>query len=317
MTDGFHARAVTTDRPEHLKGERLAAERTETDPMGEPLGDISSPSTSTQTLVLGMPHLCLGGLSETWLLKELGHRHWLMLAAAAGKKCPDFRDVEGNTVYAAFTCVSIEAALFGELSEHDALMISSTLARVSRTQFSSVHSLTVGALCVGRVELTSVFVKRMVAHLNRSVTRVAVENGPPLTPGAPSAFATAAAAIRKGQWSEHWGFVRAEAKDLGRLLIDPCPSQDFNGAEFLYFAAFQTFVDRAEWAYLRTQNAAPRRLGTTHRDIIYNGNIEPGERLDVTIQAVRRDAQSLTHWSRIEREDGALLAEVFTARTFA
>ena len=35
-------------------------------------------------VLLGMPHLAPTGLSETWLMKELGHRHWLMLARHLG-----------------------------------------------------------------------------------------------------------------------------------------------------------------------------------------------------------------------------------------
>ena len=50
-------------------------------------------------VVLGMPHLCMTGLSETWLLKECGHRHWLLLAEAAGLAAPDFRDPAGDPIF--------------------------------------------------------------------------------------------------------------------------------------------------------------------------------------------------------------------------
>lgn len=32
------------------------------------------------------------------------------------------------------------------------------------------------------------------------------------------------------------------------IRFEPCPNSDFNGADFPYFASFQAFVDRAEWA---------------------------------------------------------------------
>ena len=37
---------------------------------------------SSETILLGMPQLCLQGLSETWLLKQLGHQHWMMGSVA-------------------------------------------------------------------------------------------------------------------------------------------------------------------------------------------------------------------------------------------
>ena len=55
-------------------------------------GGPAVPALSDVT-VLGMPHLCLGGLSETWLLRECGHRHWFLLAQATGRTVPNFRDV--------------------------------------------------------------------------------------------------------------------------------------------------------------------------------------------------------------------------------
>src|SRR6266571_179057 len=94
-------------------------------------------------IVLGMPHLCLGGLSETWLLKECGHRHWLMLAQAAGRALPGFRDAAGDPVYAAFVAVSVRDGELDAAREHDELGFASRLTRISRTRFMSVHRLSV------------------------------------------------------------------------------------------------------------------------------------------------------------------------------
>ena len=84
-----------------------------------------------------MPHLGLGGLSETWLLKECGHRHWFQLAAAAGLARPDFRDEAGEPIYAAFLAVSVRDAALDVVREHDELVFASQLVRISRTQFTS------------------------------------------------------------------------------------------------------------------------------------------------------------------------------------
>jgi probable biosynthetic protein (TIGR04099 family) len=274
-------------------------------------GGPAAPAVSDVT-VLGMPHLCLGGLSETWLLRECGHRHWLLLARAAGRPVPDFRDSAGDRVYAAFVAVTVRDARFDAAHEHDELTFESRLTRISRTRFMSVHRLAVHGGSVGEVVMTSVFVKRMQAGLNRSIARVEVSGLPPVEPAPEFAgYAAMVAAMRRGHWAEHLGFIRADAAALDRLVIDPCPAQDFNGADFLYFSSFQAFVDRAEWAFLRPNP----RVTTRRRDIVYHGNIEPGDRVAIVLRAVRRGAGTLGHWCGIAREgDAAPLADIFTLR---
>jgi probable biosynthetic protein (TIGR04098 family) len=43
-----------------------------------------------------MPQLAYTGLSENWLIKECGHRHWEALAGDAGRSAPDFVDEDGS-----------------------------------------------------------------------------------------------------------------------------------------------------------------------------------------------------------------------------
>jgi probable biosynthetic protein (TIGR04099 family) len=277
-------------------------------------GGPAAPSISDR-IVLGMPHLCLGGLSETWLIRECGHRHWFQLARAAGRAVPDFRDAIGDPVYAAFVAVTVRDARFNAVGEHDELEFETQLTRVSRTRFMSIHQLRLRGCPVGEVVMTSVFVKRTVAGRNRSITRVEVPDLPPVEPDEFADEAAMAATLHRGHWKEHLGFTRADAEVLERLVIDPCPAQDFNGADFLYFSSFQAFVDRAEWAWLRPVNP---RATTRRRDIVYHGNIEPGDRVAIVLRALRRGEGAIGHWCLIEREsDAAPLADVFTLRCHA
>jgi probable biosynthetic protein (TIGR04099 family) len=280
------------------------------------LGGGPAAPAALDVTVLGMPHLCLGGLSETWLLRECGHRHWLMLARAAGRPVPDFRDCAGDRVYAAFVAVTVRDARFDAAHEHDELTFESRLTRISRTRFMSVHRLAVRGGSVGEVVMTSVFVKRTQAGLNRSIARVEVSGLPPVERAPEFADHPATvAALRRHQWTEHLGFARANAAALDRLVIDPCPAQDFNGADFLYFSSFQAFVDRAEWAFFRPLDP---RTTTRRRDIVYHGNIEPGDRVAVVLRGRRLDVGGVDHWCRLERESDAMpIADVFTSRRFS
>ncbi len=269
------------------------------------------------TIRLGMPHLCLGGLSETWLLKELGHRHWGMLARAAGRLAPDFRDEAGEPIYAAFNAVRIEEADFASLGENDLLTITGSLSRLSRTQVLSRHVLTACGRPVGRAELVSVFVRRREKGRNRSVVRCEVEGLPAVEPGAGmEGVAALAPEIRAGRLQAHFGFALDEphSEQAAPVVVDPVPTLDFNGANFLYFASFQAFVDRAEWALFRGRAGI---AATRARDVVYFGNIEPGERVVVTCLGARERGDTLVHRCRLTREDtGDRLAEVFTERVF-
>lgn len=281
------------------------------------LGGGPPATTLPDRIVLGMPHLCFGGLSETWLLKECGHRHWFLLAQAAGRAVPDFRDASDDPVYAAFVAVTVRNAQFDLAREHDELAFISRLTPFSRTRFMSVHRLAARGCAVGEVVLTSVFVKRAETGLNRSIVRVEVPGLPPVEPAAEHiAYAAMIAALRRDQWTEHLGFSRTNDVMGDRLVIDPCPSQDFNGADFLYFSSFQAFADRAEWEFFRPSNP---RATTRRRDIVYHGNIDPGDRVAVVLRsACTGDGisdRTFRHWCCVEREsDGTRLADIFTIR---
>jgi probable biosynthetic protein (TIGR04099 family) len=274
--------------------------------------DTGNAVTGSETYRLGMPHLALGSLAETWLLKELGHRHWLLLAEMAGREVPDFQDERGMPVYAAFRAASLRAVDLGRFVEHDWLVIDSELRRITRTQFVSIHTLSRNGVYAGEVELCSIFVTRKVAGRNRSIARIALDEFGPIE-GGPTACYTAdlAGAIGSGTWALHFGFERMASVAGPRYPINPCPAQDFNGADFLYFACFQAFIDRAEWEFTGSL------MTTTARDIIYHGNIELGERVVVEQRGLVHDEDTVTHWCQILRDGDYLpLADVFTRRRF-
>src|SRR4051812_6865588 len=131
-------------------------------------------------IVLGMPHLSLGALWEKWFLKEGGPRHWFLLAGATGVDRPEFHDASGEPIYAAFLAVSVRHGAFETAREHDELVFSSQLARISHSQFTSIHRLSVRARPVGEVAMTSTFVWRTQKGRNRSIARAEVPGLPPL-----------------------------------------------------------------------------------------------------------------------------------------
>lgn len=283
-----------------------------------PLTMLDSPAgLASQPVTVGMPQLALNGLSEHWLLKECGHRHWLMLAEAFGLPQPAFRDRNGATLYATFTGLSLSDARLDHVAEHDTLRFHGRIGRVSRTQYQSIQRIAVDGQSVAAVAMVSAFLRRAVPGDNRSVLRALPHPFPlSLTDTDPQEPLPALCqTFRRAEWDEHRGFHRTDRRRLGQITIDPCPHRDFNGAGFLYFASFQSFLDQAEWARFRDLGTG---LVTDSRDLFYYGNINPGDRLTLGLCGTRRDDGSLSHWFEIIRDsDGARIADGFTTRRVA
>ncbi len=267
-----------------------------------------------------MPHLSFRGLSENWLLKECGHRHWLLLASQLGLPDTDFRDAQGNRLYAAFTAIRMSDAQLALPRENDALKLVSSLGRISGTQYLSSHS----AICEGRsvacLTMISVFLRRIVEGNNRQVERSTAVAAvlPPVAVGMRGVeLAGMAHRMRTGRWDEYFGFQRQSAAALKSFIFRPCPLNDFNGAEFLYFASFQSIADRAEWDWFPDESA---RAQTRRRECFYYGNINVGESVKIVLGATEiRQMPSLGTqkrlWCRVFREeDDKLIADVFTTR---
>lgn len=259
-----------------------------------------------ESLRIGMPELCRAGLSEGWMWKAAGHRHWLALAEAHGLDRPDFRDATGARLYAAFTGVTLEDGRLDQVAEHDQLAFAVTLSRTGRSRFRSTVTLSVEDETVARLTLDSAFVGRREAGRNRSATRGLVARPcrllPPADPQPP---------FRAQGWEQQGAFRREERKDLARLTLDPNPHEDFNGADFLYFAAFPALIDRAEWAWFRRLDPP---LTTHARRIAYLGNIELGDRVTAVLCGVHAVDAAVSHWIELRREDDSLIAIAFTDR---
>jgi probable biosynthetic protein (TIGR04099 family) len=166
------------------------------------------------------------------------------------------------------------------------------------------------------MEFLSTFLGRAILGSNRSVKRsVPLDFGQTSIAASRSELAETAHSMRAGNWTTHQGFSRQEAVAGSEFCCRPCPSNDFNGAEFLYFASFQALTDRAEWAMGLTPPNTLARPG--YREIYYYGNIDVGEEIRIVLQKTRTgpQAQSLDHWCRVYRKsDGKIIADVFTGK---
>ena len=254
-------------------------------------------------LLIGMPHMTPAGLSETWLMKELGHRHWLMLARHLGMPDADFRTSDGGEAYAAICATSLQDARFDKARANDVLTIRSALTPVSRTQVSTRHALSVRGIPIGDVELISTFVHRTRDGDNYSIARVPLPGMAEAS--AENALARTASLLRSGQLDTHLGLQTNPPKRLRGFRFEPDASQEFNGAGLFYFAQFQAIADRAFGRWFGTTR--PIR----HRDVFFSGNIRQGETVYLELMAMTPERGAAL--CRLLRQDGKVIGQIFSA----
>lgn len=261
----------------------------------------------TARYILGMPHLCPNGLSENWLWKELGHRHWNLIARGIGRAAAGFGRGSGQPTYAAFRRIALRGGDLGAVGENDMLDVHSTLTHLSGTRVESRHVVACSDKLMADVDMTSVFVQRQSSGVNRSIVRVRIET-PHRTLSSSSGKSAAWLSPTKGSPALEAG---NDEREIGAVVIEPCPQLDFNGAGLLYFSSFIAAVERAEWSLL----GKGKRLSTTiERRAMFHSNIEVGDDLVVRILAAQGMA-GLQHRSIISAvSDGRMLAEVVTHR---
>mgnify|MGYP003642594790 CR=1 FL=1 len=243
-------------------------------------------------ILLGMPHLTPSGLSETWLLKELAHRHWLMLGRIMGLDDADFRTSDGGEVYAAICATALSGWGPSAVRANDILTIDSSLAPASRTRMTSRHQLSIDGRFLGEVELLSAFVHRANGAIAR-VRHPAFEHA--VTTFAKSPLADRASLVRRGDLTAA-GLPGRTGAAQHRHVFTPSQLQDFNGASLFYFANYQSVIDRAMETWFGC--AAPMANKQTY----YVGNIAAGESIVV------KHLGGPGHCLRMERSSGQPIA---------
>ncbi|RAR57953.1 putative biosynthetic protein (TIGR04099 family) [Paraburkholderia unamae] len=280
-------------------------------------GRTQTPAGSRTHYVAGMPELAFAGLSEQWLLRTCGQLHWNALAGQAGFATPDFFDDEGQKSYAAFTAIRVREARFEEVGEHQRFAIEADVQRIAHARHFGVFRVFTPESAIARVEMISTFVRREHSGDNRSVCRAMFDSAPQrVTPPGAGELAAQAKRFRTGDWTRHGRLDRMQHATQHVVEYLPCPSLDFNGAHLLYFASFQSMVERAEWHWRSAPQSAPPCL--VERDMAFYGNANVGDRLTLSFGARHAGHDGLSHWCSIARAgDGVRIADVVTHKRWS
>lgn len=240
---------------------------------------------SRASFTLGMPQLDACGLSENWLQKTCGDRHWQALARLVGRPPMQWHDAQGERVYAAFTYLRLSGAQFATAREGQRLALMSRLQPAGRAQVHGRHHFGLEGRSIGVLDLVSSFVAREAPGSNRRVRRI---DGllPPAVPHAEASALQLRARALRALLCAHGD------ADLPALVVQPCPRNDFNGAGLLYFASFGAWVDRALWQWGRM---TPRHQ-VQERECVFLGNADAGEAMRIRLLAASTQGTA-TQWT--------------------
>ncbi|WP_247221432.1 Pnap_2097 family protein [Shinella oryzae] len=238
--------------------------------------------------VLGMAEMGYHGISEQWLKRRAGDLHWRLIARAMGQRDAVFTCSEGEPLYAAFCATSLQLKrphlprLGGEMT------LAADLYRVGHGRLASLLRITVGCDIVGGMILVSTFVGRSEPGSNRSVVRRSPRAlaMPPEAPLAVRRFAEKASATAQD--------IRDDRLKLSGMSetqkVLPCPATEFNAAGLLYFPSYSALADRALF------QAGERQTNmVASRYVVYLGNVEPGEWLDINFRKLPSGHDVLLH----------------------
>ncbi|OLP47168.1 hypothetical protein BJF91_10230 [Allorhizobium taibaishanense] len=240
------------------------------------------------------------GLSEQWLLRRAGDLHWRLIARAMGQQEAVFTCAAGEPLYAAFWASRLcftspeRPRLGGELT------LAADLYRVGHGRLASVQHIDVDGRQIGHVILISTFVGRAAPSSNRSIVRraprvlVVPSDAPALVQRMASNASEVACSAGKREW--------LMPATLQSSMVLPCPSNDFNAVGLLYFPSFSALVERAVF-----ETGASHLRVLRSRNVVYLGNLEPGERVRVTF-----DQHPLRQCASLHGENERLIAVMRT-----
>ena len=255
-----------------------------------------------------MPQMAIGGLSESWLFKELGDLHWTMLMDGLGVRSSELSDGTGERLYATFTRLRILAtASLSSFAENEEVSLRGEIARFGAGLFFSEMTMT-GQAKTLRASVMSSFSKRAAVTSNTGL----LKGQPTIRPDCPIPVLEAMPAFGLG--------YRERRSTPPPEVIFECPYEilpvhDINGVGLLYFAAYPAISDICEQRFIGQGAQWAARASTVERDVFYFANCDLEDRLIYRAHARRDQGSRVEIESSISRvSDGKLMAFLVTRK---
>ncbi len=255
-----------------------------------------------RTYPINMPQMAMGGLSESWLFKEMGDLHWALITQGLGAPSSELADANGARLYPTFTRIRFRASVsLTGFRENDVLEAEGRIARYGGSYFFSTIRYQASDRYID-AELMSTFTKRAAEESNAALLKgqppIPKDCAIPVLDEQP-AFAAA--------FREHRA-VNERASDF-EAEYTLQPNYDINGVRLLYFAAYPMIADLCEARAAADPVDWHMARSVIARDIFYAANCDLHDRI-----LYRRHVGDAEHSeaSLSRRSDGKLMSFVVT-----
>lgn len=251
---------------------------------------------------INMPQMAMGGLSESWLFKEMGDLHWALITQGLGAASSTLADANGARLYPTFTRIRFRASVpLTDFRENDLLEAEGEIARYGGSYFFSTLRYQAGDRRID-AELMSTFTKRAAEESNAAL----LKGQPPIPKNCAIPVLDAqppfAAAFREHRAANE----RAAAFATDYMLQ---PNYDINGVRLLYFAAYPMIADLCEARAATDPVDWHMSRSVIARDIFYAANCDIHDRIHYRLHMIDADRSEA---SLSRRSDGKLMSFVVT-----
>jgi probable biosynthetic protein (TIGR04098 family) len=245
---------------------------------------------------LGMPHLGRNNLSESELLKVMGHHRWKLIQDAGGVPSARIHDDAGERLYATFFFIDLSLPPTRPLSAHgenETLDFETTLCHHGKTYLDGRYVLVGDETFTIRSSNVFIYQEQGPSKLSVSFPANLDFSRIPEIPALPdSVDRCREAKMRRTFLGEVPGGVPV-FEGSTEYVYEINPDRDLNGAGLLYFANYVCVLDVAERRVLRSlADPPPESLldaRSTYRRLMgYFGNAQAVDRLHVTMSAGMR-----------------------------
>jgi probable biosynthetic protein (TIGR04098 family) len=275
--------------------------------------------------LVNMPQMALTGLSESWLMKEIGNLHWHMLCDDLGVKSNEIFDEFGNRLYATFVRITVEGnSSLKDFKENDYLHISGNIKQIN----SMLYCSTVKLDCAGKLfvaSLTTSFTSRDDDTDNTKLTKGVPRKGNNKINTISDMPKHVLEIIKYKKSTIHNICLCDHNFDLTDISIfqqsyNINPYTDINGVGLLYYAAYPLISDVCELEYfnktMHSQIHWALRSATMSRDIIYLGNCNISDVIYYDLNSCQTlSANKVALQSTLRRKsDNAPIAKLFTIK---
>ena len=264
--------------------------------------------STRDSIHLNMPQMALCGLSESWLLKEMGNLHWKLICDGLGTQSHNLATGRGHRLYATFTRIQYRVSKpLASFAENDLLELKTGISRYGAGLFFSRTR----GLCNSKTiqgQAMSSFTRREASVGNSALSR----GQPEIPAGCPI---MEEAAMPEFGVDYKTRKKRITAAPLFECAYDILPCHDINGVGLLYFAAYPSISDICEIQYMGQGNAWATQASVIARDIHYYANCDISDRIVYRVHDRQDIGNRIIIESSLSRErDDRMMAYLITEK---